>query len=271
MNKPLVGRQLVKGFSLTLCLLFSILFIYSANGTHWRDADRSSSGLAPDPAQYPDAVIQIYAARTFGWRSALAVHTWISIKPANAESYTVHQVVGFRSRRNLSVVSSSTDIPDRLWYGNVPTVLVDVRGEQAEKLIPELNAAIASYPYPDKYTMWPGPNSNTFTAWVCRQLPELQLDLPSTAIGKDYLAGTVVDSTPGGSGYQFSVFGLLGVSLGSKEGLELNLLSLNFGLNPVKLQLKLPAIGVIGPQEPVTSEEIAVADCQDAEKNKQMC
>ena len=43
------------------------------------------------------------------------------------------------------------------------------------------------YPYADSYRVWPGPNSNTFTAFVLREVPELRVDLPPTAIGKDYL------------------------------------------------------------------------------------
>jgi hypothetical protein len=223
--------------------------IMSANGTHWRDADRSSSGLAPAANEYSGAVIQVYAARTFGWRGALAVHTWISIKQNDDRNYTVHHVLGFRARRNLSVVVSQNDVPDRHWYGNEPTLLVDIRGDEAESLIPKVQDAINDYPYPDKYLMWPGPNSNTFTAFVGRQVPELKLDLPSTAIGKDYLAtADILASTPGGSGYQLSLFGVLGISLALEEGLEFNILSLNFGVNPAKLQVKLPGVGVLGKQ-----------------------
>jgi hypothetical protein len=114
-------------------------------------------------------------------------------------------------------------------------------------------AAIESYPYADKYVMWPGPNSNTFTAYVGRQVPELKLDLPSTAIGKDYLGDNLIDITPGGSGYQFSLFGLLGLSLAVEEGVELNILGLNFGINPLKLQMKLPGVGTIGKQSDINS------------------
>ncbi len=241
--KSLLGKVVIVG------VVIITVSMMSANGTHWRDTDRTSAGLAPDADEFPGAVIQVYAARTFGWRGALAVHTWISIKPSEASNYTVHHVVGWRSRRNLSVVVSQTDVPDRHWYGNEPTLLVDIRGNEAEVLIPKVEEAIQNYPFADKYVMWPGPNSNTFTAFVGREVPELKLDLPSTAIGKDYLANTdFIASTPGGSGYQLSLFGLLGFSLASEEGLEFNILSLNFGINPLKLQVKLPAIGVLGKQ-----------------------
>ena len=46
-------------------------------GQDWRTADRSSAGIAPDPRNTPEAVVQVYAARAFNWRGALAVHTWV--------------------------------------------------------------------------------------------------------------------------------------------------------------------------------------------------
>jgi hypothetical protein len=35
--------------------------------------------------------------------------------------------------------------------------------------------------------MWPGPNSNSFTQWVASRLPELGLELPAKAIGKNWM------------------------------------------------------------------------------------
>ena len=249
-NESVLNKMKSAKIRITLSILVLLaVSIMSASGTHWRDADRSSSGIAPLPEEHEDAIIQIYAARAFGWRGTFAVHTWISVKPKGSKDYTVHNVVGFRSRRNRSVVVSVIDLPDRYWYGNLPTLLVDVRGEEAETLIPKVMQAINTYPYSRKYVMWPGPNSNTFTAYVGRQVPELKLDLPPTAIGKDYLAeSNFIATTPGGSGYQLSLFGLLGLSLATEEGLEVNILGLNFGINPAKLQLKLPAVGLIGKQ-----------------------
>ena len=33
----------------------------------WRSASQEPVGLAPDPATTPEAVVQVYAARTVGW------------------------------------------------------------------------------------------------------------------------------------------------------------------------------------------------------------
>ncbi len=214
----------------------------------WRTADRSPQQLAPPAATTEEAVVQVYAARAFGWRGIFAVHTWIATKPAGAPHYVVHQVVGWREWRGEPVVVAVPDYPDRSWYGNTPELLVDVRGDRAAALIPGIEAATASYPYQTEYTMWPGPNSNTFVAHVAREVPALGLELPTTAIGKDYLVnGRVVDRAPSGSGWQASLFGLVGVTLARAEGLELNILSANFGIDFREFALKLPGFGRLGP------------------------
>ena len=40
-------------------------------GADWRNARRDPSNQAPDPARTPEAVVQVYAARTVGWRGAV--------------------------------------------------------------------------------------------------------------------------------------------------------------------------------------------------------
>ena len=98
--------------------------------------------------------------------------------------------------------------------------------------------------------MWPGPNSNTFTAWIGRAVPELEIDLPATAIGKDYLGGAFYAAAPSGSGFQVSLGGLLGVAASAVDGLELNVLGLNFGVSANGI--KLPIVGRIGSFRPAT-------------------
>ena len=132
-------------------------------------------------------------------------------------------------------------------YGQRPELYVDIRGPEASALIPQIEAAVRSYPYPDTYGIWPGPNSNTFTAHVGRLVPDMRLDLPPTAVGKDYLGPwRVWARSPSGTGYQLSARGLAGVMVGLEEGLELNLLGLSFGVDPADLALRFPGIGVLG-------------------------
>ena len=82
-------------------------------GQDWRTADRSATGIAPDPAVVQEAMVQVYAARAFNWRGMFAVHTWIATKAENAPTYTVHQVLGWRKRRGLPVVVSAPDESDQ--------------------------------------------------------------------------------------------------------------------------------------------------------------
>ena len=65
--------------------------------TNFWELERGPSGQAPDPAAAREAVIQVYAARTVGWRGFFAVHTWISVKPRNADAYTRYEVIGWGS------------------------------------------------------------------------------------------------------------------------------------------------------------------------------
>jgi hypothetical protein len=65
--------------------------------------------------------------------------------------------------------------PATYWFGDRPEKLVDLRGDGVDTIIERVEAAVAAYPHPSTYRMWPGPNSNTFTAWVGQRVPELHL------------------------------------------------------------------------------------------------
>ncbi|MBI3113150.1 MAG: DUF3750 domain-containing protein, partial [Rhodospirillales bacterium] len=58
-------------------------------------------------------------------------------------------------------------------------------------------------------------------------------------------AGDFVARAPSGTGYQISLFGVLGVLLGVEEGIEINVLGLTFGIDPLDLAVKLPMAGRI--------------------------
>lgn len=215
--------------------------------SNWQTASREVVGIAPDPSATPEAVVQVYAARAFNWRGLFAVHTWIAVKGRGAEQFTVYHVLGWRAWRGQPVVVASVDRPDRRWYGSEPRIIADLRGARAERAIAAIEDAVAAYPHAHVYRLWPGPNSNTFTAFVGRAVPELGMTLPVTAIGKDYLPdGAVLGRAPSGTGYQISLLGAFGLTVALREGLEINLLGLGLGLDVLRPALKLPGIGRIG-------------------------
>ncbi len=214
----------------------------------WRTASRDSAGIAPLPDVTREAVVQVYAARAFGWRGALAVHTWVAVKANGAPSYTTYEVIGWRAFHGGSAVNIHDGEPDRHWFGARPEILAELRGEPATRAIAAIKDAVARYPYQNEYRTWPGPNSNTFTAYIGRSVPALALDLPPTAIGKDFIpGGAPIAWAPSGTGIQISLFGLLGVIVAAEEGLEFNVLGLSFGIDPKALALRLPGVGMLGP------------------------
>ena len=233
----------VSSLFLLLNLIALAVVPHHAQAQYWWNASREPVGLAPDPATTPEAIVQVYGARAYSWRGYLGIHTWIAVKPTLAKSYTIYEVIGWLQRRKMPVVVIYENIPDRRWYGNMPEILLEKRGDGVDALIEKIDRAARNYPYARDYTIWPGPNSNTFTAWVSRAVPELQLDLPPTAIGKDYLGYRMISQAPSGSGWQISVFGLMGVLFSAVEGIEFNFLGLSFGVDLDPLAIKLPLVG----------------------------
>ncbi len=214
---------------------------------NWWQARRDSSGQAPDPAATPEAVIQVYAARAVGWKGLLGVHTWIAVKPTGAADYTRYEVMGWGVGRGAPAIRVNRTGPDNYWFGSKPDLLVDRRGDGVDPLIAKVEAAVAAYPYPNTYRTWPGPNSNTFTAYIGRAVPGLRLRLPPTAVGKDYLPdGMPAGLAPSGTGVQLSLLGLAGVLVGWDDGIEVNLLGLTFGVDVRRPALKLPGVGRVG-------------------------
>ena len=211
----------------------------------WRTASREPVGLAPDPARVTEAVVQVYAARAWGWRGWLGVHSWVAVKPEGARFFTVYEVIGWRLRWGRTALMIHHRSADARWFGRTPELLADVRGEGVDELIARIDQAARAYPYAERYRIWPGPNSNTFTAFLGRAVPELGLDLPPTAIGKDYLGDAWFAASPGG-GVQASLYGLAGVLAGPAEGIEVSLLGLVFGAHVWPPAIKLPVVGRIG-------------------------
>jgi hypothetical protein len=203
----------------------------------------SANAQAPDPMTVREPVVQVYGARTLGVKGLFGVHTWVAVKPQDATEWTVYEVIGWRLRWSDSALVIRNRAPQN-WFGSKGELYAEKRGAGVDELIRRIDKAAREYPYAKTYTLWPGPNSNTFTAWIARAVPELEVDLPATAIGKDYIGGTMISTAPSGSGFQFTLRGLLGVAASGVEGLEINILSLNFGVGPSGV--KLPLVGRIG-------------------------
>jgi hypothetical protein len=219
------------------------VFALSDHSRSFRDADWSSIGSLPPAAEYPQARVLVLSGRTGGWKGVLAVHSWIVIKRENAPGWTRFDVVGWGNPVRVNGWA-----PDGRWFGDRPKVVVDVQGAEAERLIPKIEAAVKEYRFANAgdYHVWPGPNSNTFTATVMRAVPELATALPPNAIGRDFRAVPYLGATDSGTGFEANLWGLLGFKIGWVEGVEVNFLGLVAGLDLRHPALKLPGYGRLG-------------------------
>ena len=241
----------MKKFVIPLLLLLVIPISLSAMkyllGDHsvdWQAADRSSAGLLPSPAEHPDAVVRVFAARTVRWRGIFAVHSWIVVKEPNALRYTRYDYTAWGEPIRINGFAA-----DGRWFGGTPETIAAADGETAARMIPKIRAAVEGYKlraYGD-YRPWPGPNSNTFVTAVLAAVPELQTALPPTAIGKDFpYNGDYFGWTPSGTGLRLTLGGYLGLTLGWVEGFEINFLGAVFGVDVRRPAIKLPGLGRLG-------------------------
>lgn len=166
-----------------ILLVCVIMLIAGCSDSDWRTASREPAGIALDPLTNRQAVIEFYAADAFSWRGWFAVHTWVAVKPENALEYTVFEVMAWRSP---PLTQYNTKTPDRYWYGAKPKKILIIEGPDAAVLIAQIKNAVKRYPYANEYKLFPGPNSNTFPAWLGDEIPALGLKLPFNAIGSGY-------------------------------------------------------------------------------------
>ena len=229
----------VAGFVLP-CALSSAWWAMRERPASWRAASWEASGLLPAP---DGAAIHVLAARTGGWKGAVSAHSWIVYAREDDTRWTRWDVVGWGAP-----VRRDAYPPDGRWYSNAPWIVGSVTGAGAARLIPEIEAAIATYPDAGRgsYRIWPGPNSNSFVARILRDVPGLGMTLPPIAVGKDWLGTGARATLDDGWNMHVSAWGLAGLALGPRVGVELQLVGQTLGLDLARPALKLPGIGRVG-------------------------
>ena len=150
----------------------------------------------------------------------VARHPWFAVRHAGDESWTIYEVGGN---------GGSLDDPfDNSPY--VETVLHGVwRGAEAEAGIDCLERESSRWISQLDYRFFPGPNSNTFGDVMLRRCG-LHAGLPSTAVGKDWRGWIGAGVTSEGTGVQVET-PILGFKVGLKEGVEIHIIGLSFGVD----------------------------------------
>src|SRR5262245_42752458 len=130
---PSSRRRRRKTLVLTILALFLLpiaaraaFYAFEGGSGSWRNADWSSIGSLPAAADHPAARVLFLSGRTGGWKGVVAVHSWIVVKPENADNWRRYDVVGWGNPVRINGWA-----PDGRWFGDRPRVIADLKGAEA--------------------------------------------------------------------------------------------------------------------------------------------
>lgn len=130
----------------------------------------------------------------------IAVHLYLNFYFAN----TIERWELWQSKNALETIKTKQPHQEKFCNGHIyknlklpldgvgggPSFgLKNWQGDIAEKIYQTTLDYSKTYQYINRYLAWPGPNSNTFIASILKE-SKVEICLPATAIGKDYLGIT---------------------------------------------------------------------------------
>jgi hypothetical protein len=151
----------------------------------------------------------------------VARHGWVVVQPVKGSAHRYEYGGGGSDRDPFSDFAAG----DVMVHG----VFRGTEAEIAAKDACLREAAQAFHQEYPHYFAIPGPNSNTFVAYVDRRC-KLGIELPATAIGRDYVGPIGADLTEARTGIQLGSFPF-GLRLGLREGVEVHFFGLPLGVH----------------------------------------
>lgn len=174
------------------------------------------------------------------WYTRFADHCWVDFKDdrgwwraewnRHTPEVQLHEMVGEVARADVR------------WEMKVQVHSV-TGGEDAKEIAARIHRRAREYPYQDRYHAFPGPNSNTFVAWLARECG-IHVELPTTALGEHYVATFRAGLTTTGTGLEVETYPL-GIEVGLKEGACVYLFGLPIGVGIWPPSVKLPFLPAI--------------------------
>jgi len=184
-------------------------------------------------------VVQLRYATVPAPLNVIAVHYWFVVFDTRENAWSrweVWQDAGV-SPTSWGHIQKNLQAPDAGVGGGKCRISAEWRGEKATRIIEVLHRPL-DYPYRNTYRAWPGPNSNTYPAWVLHKA-RVSADMDPRAIGKDY-CGAI------GGGASLTRSGLhldspvVGFTVGAEDGVEVHVLCLTFGVDLLRPAIKTP-------------------------------
>lgn len=179
--------------------------------------------VAPRPsAKLPEApYIAVLSGQMPRPIDQVARHSWVVVQPATGSSHRYEYGGGGDSRDPFSDFAQGDVMVHGVYRGSNEDIA------EKDRCLEE--AAHAFHKEHPDYFPIPGPNSNTFVAYVDRRC-KLGIELPATAIGRDYVGPIGADLTEGRTGIQLGTF-MVGLRLGLREGVEVHFFGLPLGVH----------------------------------------
>lgn len=116
---------------------------------------------------------------------AIAVHCWFVVEDAGGRHrWEVWQSAN-AGGRSVGHLHCDLKAPEANVGGGPSRVAAEWRGEEARRIAAVLSRCGNDYPFCGRYFPWPGPNSNTFVAWVLAQAG-IEHRLGWRALGRSY-------------------------------------------------------------------------------------
>ena len=199
------------------------------------------------------------------WYSRFAHHAWIDLRNADG-FWTRVEILGYPFSVHIEGINEVNAFAARRFDRDVHLIKA-VAGAHAEPMVKrvlELADACEDYgrlvlewndeggysgkmipPAGRDYRKWPGPNSNTFVAWIIERTPGLHAELHHNAVGKDYPEGFRIGRSSAGYGLDLDL-AWVGLGLGLSQGAEVRFLGLTAGIDLWPPALKLPFLPRLG-------------------------
>ncbi|MBK8979433.1 MAG: DUF3750 domain-containing protein [Planctomycetes bacterium] len=173
----------------------------------------------------------------FPWVARFATHAWVDLR-LDGVWHRV-EVMPYGPEVWDRQVPETAVFADNRWNHPVHVVAFFDEAADASRIGAAVLRAVERYPYEGHYRAWPGPNSNTFVEWLSHEIRGFAFELHPTAVGKDWAGWGSARTSSTRTGIELET-AALGVQVGLREGVELHLLGLTFGVGLWPPRLKLP-------------------------------
>lgn len=180
-------------------------------------------GARPLKIEDDEPVVAVFSEALPHSMSGIARHSWIASRDRGERTFTRWEVAG----RAHQIRNADPFEPQCSCGGRDTPEDADVRmhaivkGDDASAVIPCLERETKRYNEEHDYGFWPGPNCNTYVATMARRCG-IAVELPATAVGRDYRGLVSAGVTSGGTGVQAEL-GVVGAKVGLTEGAEVHL------------------------------------------------